>query len=104
MSTPMLTEHARQRCAEMGISTKVAKRICQHPTCVYPSPPHHPGDRIMLTSDRHPQYLVIAANGEPLTVVTVLWKSQEPLIREIANAKAREAVGASAPGFLGDRL
>lgn len=28
--TPRLTDHARKRCAEMGISTKIAKRVIQH--------------------------------------------------------------------------
>lgn len=91
--TPALTAHARQRCAEMGINTKVAKRIVQHHTLVYPAPFGHPPGRVLVSSVQYPEFLVVAAEDLHL-IFTVLWNSQEePLTREEANRRAREACG-----------
>ena len=43
--TPVLCEHARERCAEMGISTKVAKRIVREAAVVRPGMAH--SDRLV---------------------------------------------------------
>lgn len=92
MTTPVLTDHARQRCAEMGISTKVAKRVVQHPSMVYPAPLSHPPDRWMMHGHKHPEFLVIT-NHDRTEIITVLWKSEENLSREEGNRMAREARG-----------
>lgn len=90
MSTPRMSDHARQRCEEMGISTKVVKRIVQHQTCSYPSASHYPGERRLVSSDLYPEYLVVVQAGDPEEVVTVLLKSEENLCRAEANERARK--------------
>jgi hypothetical protein len=97
MAYVRLTEHARQRCREMGISTKVPKRIVDDPARVsYPGAPGHPGDRRMIASKCHPEYLVILQQtpepDEPDIVVTVLYRTEDRIPREEANRRAREAL------------
>lgn len=79
--TPRLTKHARERCAEMGISTKVAKHIYRHADV------RIPGNRdtgcLVARSDAYPDYRVVyceTADG-PL-IVTVDFYSLVPYVRE----------------------
>lgn len=73
-TTPVLTEHARQRCAEMGISTKVAKRIVQYADVVRHSDVGS-GQCSVAVSDRHPEYVVVFdAHEDPAVIVTVLYR------------------------------
>lgn len=71
MSTPRLTEHARARCVEMGISTKVAKRIVQNPTMTYPGPSGT--NSTVVLSSLEPKYFV-AVNPEGW-VITVAFNA-----------------------------
>lgn len=78
MPTPRLTPHARERCVEMGISTKVAKAIVRHADVRYPARPGQPG--IAALSDVYPGYAVVYVErdaGEPPVVVTVLFNAQD---------------------------
>ena len=79
--TPIMTQHARERCAEMGISTKVAKRIWQHRTLVRGMDDQH---RMVVTSTEHPGYALVVdetGGGAPV-VVTVLFAATEQYVRE----------------------
>lgn len=55
--TPRLTDHARQRCREMGIRTKVAKAIVRHADVTYPGPEVH-GDNWVSLWQGQPEYAV----------------------------------------------
>lgn len=70
--TPRMSEHARQRCRDMGISTKVAKRIVQHPAITHCAKE----GRVLVTSDKHPEYAVVYAPSDPPVIVTVLFNTQ----------------------------
>jgi hypothetical protein len=73
MATPVLSEHARQRCAEMGISTKVAKRIVQNPGITRPTA-KYPGC-VVIESSVHPQYAV-AYCPDANKVITVIFNER----------------------------
>lgn len=71
--TPILTPHARARCAEMGISTKVAKAIVRHADIVRPG---YDG-KFMSVSDLHPKYAVVHTNETPPVIVSVVFRTYE---------------------------
>lgn len=75
MITPKMTKHAVQRCAEMGISTKVAKRIVRNPSITHAARE----GRMVATSVDHPDYAVVYAadrETESVWVITVLFNTQ----------------------------
>jgi len=85
--TPTLTHHARERCKEMGISTKVAKRIWQHRTMTR----QVWARRLIVTSTTEPDYAIVVVEpqdwvgGDVPTVpvvVTVLFAVEEEYVRE----------------------
>lgn len=76
MGTPRLTDHARQRCTEMGISTKVAKRIVQHPSLVYGQGPPYPPEHHIVKSDTEPRYAVVWDERTDC-IVTVIFNAQD---------------------------
>lgn len=77
--TPRMSWHARQRCQEMGISTKVAKRIVANAEVRYPGTPSANGDPTQValwTGDE--RYAVVYAEADDGPVVlTVLFKTLE---------------------------
>lgn len=73
-ATPRLSRHARERCAEMGISTKVAKEIVRHPDVDRPGKPG--SDRRVAVSDLHPGYAVVYAPHDPPEVISVVFRTQ----------------------------
>jgi hypothetical protein len=77
--TPVLTEHARERCREMGISTKVAKWIVLHADVRRPGKPG--SDALIATSDEHPGYAVVYAPEQPPLVITVVFRTVENYMR-----------------------
>lgn len=78
MSDPIISDHARERCVQMGISTKVAKRILRNPTLVLPDF-QGDEDRRFVHSCDEPLYAIVTEDlGEPrLHVVTVLYYTPE---------------------------
>lgn len=68
--TVRITEHARRRCVEMGISTKVAKRIARHPSMVLPDFQGN-SDRQFIHSKVEPEYVIIldVTSHEVVTVM-----------------------------------
>ena len=94
--TPVISYHARDRCAEMGISTKVAKKIWR--TRMLTRPAAGPGDRIMVLSPEHPEYAIIVAlqpdppvqDDRPL-VVSIVFNCDEEYVREGANYRVVNA-------------
>ena len=79
MNTPKLSQHARDRCREMGISTRRAKRVVQHQTTTYPSTGHDNGG-LIVQSAGDPEIAVVwdpATN----TILTVVPRVQEDYIR-----------------------
>lgn len=84
--TPVLTRHARERCAEMGVSTRVAKAIVVAPDMTRPAPSQRHPEARMAISDAAPEYAVVykpgaAHNGADL-VLTVLFRTYEQYVRE----------------------
>jgi hypothetical protein len=73
MDTPRLTQHARERCAEMEISTKVAKHIVKHADIVRPGRPGT--NRMVSVSDLHPEYIVVHTTDEPPVIITVSFRN-----------------------------
>lgn len=74
--TPRLTDHARERAAEMGFSTKVAKKIVREPDLDYSSY----SDRRVASRNDHPEIRVVYRPGEgdePPLIVTILWNTTE---------------------------
>lgn len=74
--TPLLTNHARKRCAQYGIPTKVIKRIVRDPDMTRPanSPNRPPGARI-ARCDEHPEYTVVYnMDGDQPVVITILFE------------------------------
>lgn len=80
-----MSQHARDRCAEMGINTKVAKRIIQHADVTHcTSSRGRDKDRYVATSDLYPDYAVpyfIAADGVPVAC-TVLFRTAVEYARD----------------------
>lgn len=83
--TPRLSHHARARCAEMGISTKVAKRIIQRADVTHcTSSRGRDKPRAVATSDAYPGYAVAYftdTDGTPV-ILTVLFRTTEPYRRD----------------------
>jgi hypothetical protein len=82
--TPVLTQHARERCAEMGIRTRVAKRIWQHWSMIRPL---RGQNKLVVTSDDEPDYAIIVDDnadneGERPVVVTVIFNHPETYVRD----------------------
>lgn len=76
MSTPVLTRHAQQRCVEMEISTKVAKRIVQRGEVAYPGTPSSQGPTMVVLWSEDRDYAVVT-NVERTLVLTVLFRTME---------------------------
>ena len=80
--TPVLTSHARERCAEMGITTELVKRIIQSADVAYPGRPSAQGPTTIVLSKDYPEYCAVVAGdrlvsaGEAV-VVTVLFNTTE---------------------------
>jgi len=97
--TPVMSHHTRERCAEMGISTKVAKRIWR--TRMLTRPAAGPGERIMVLSPEHPEYAVIIAlhpdppvqDDRPL-VVSIVFNCDEEYVRDGATFRLAGEVAA----------
>ena len=82
--TPTISDHARQRCAEMGLSTKVAKRAWRHQSMTRPDPQGNP-NRVFVSSNAEPKVaLIVDTSGHIPQVVTVLWYSYTPFVRSKA--------------------
>lgn len=73
----VLTRHARERCAEMGISTKVAKEIVRHPDHTYPGRPGT--ETLVVRSDHQPDYFIVVPDSFPqdeeVVVITVCFNT-----------------------------
>lgn len=79
-ATPVLTQHARERCAEMGIRTRVAKQIWRTRTLTWPL---RDQDRTVVVSDEEPRYaLIVDEHCEPPVVITVVFNEQETYVRD----------------------
>jgi len=85
--TPVLSHHARERCKEMGISTKVAKRIWQHRTMTR----HVMARRLLVTSTLEPDYAIVVVEPQEWVggdapavpmVITVVFATDKDYIRE----------------------
>jgi hypothetical protein len=80
-ATPSLSGHARRRCVEMAISTKVPKRIVQDP-CRVSYPGGRGSDRLIIFSPSEPRFaVVVSANESRWTIVTVLFRTEHRYIR-----------------------
>lgn len=78
--TPVMTRHARDRCAEMGISTKVAKLIHRTRDATYPGSVTKTGEQSYIAmSDHEPDYVIayLPKDHGPDVILTVLFKTTE---------------------------
>lgn len=83
MKTPRLLPHARERCAEMGISTKVAKAIVKAPAMTYCGKPGT--DSRVAVSDDIPEYAVVfypETEALPPIIVTVVFRTPDDYVRD----------------------
>lgn len=71
--TPKLTDHARQRCIEMGLTTRRVKRVVQEPDLAYDS---H-GRRMMCRFDEPTFRVVVDADGLVITVLPWTYETYE---------------------------
>lgn len=70
--TPRLSDHARARCAEMGVPTKQVKRALRDGVGLeYRGSPRYPGGRRVVVVG------ALAIVVEDDVVVTVLWHGEE---------------------------
>lgn len=80
MSTPKLTNHARERCVEMHISTKRAKRVVRNADV------RRPAERgaVLATWQGDPAIAVIyVEDQEPVPLITsVVWRTREQYERK----------------------
>ena len=67
--TPRLSEHARQRCREMGLRTKAVKAVVAHPEIDSPAPE---GGRLLVGG-----VLAVIYDPDANEVITVLWAQGE---------------------------
>lgn len=75
---PKMTHHAKVRCAEMGISTKVAKRMVKNPSVTHTTQKGG-GNRVICTSTEYPLYAVVYSNPDDdgiVWIITVLFNTQ----------------------------
>jgi hypothetical protein len=88
--TPVMSRHARERCAEMEISTKVAKRIWRF-WSVKRGMHDQPG-RLMVTSAEEPAYVVVVdTRPEVPIIVTVLFNEKDVYVRDGADYRLAKA-------------
>lgn len=79
--TPRLSQHARQRCKEMGISTRLVKRIVQNADVSFPATPSSDGRPTqMLTWSKEERYRVVLSDDN--VVLTVLFRCTETYVRK----------------------
>lgn len=71
LETPRMTRHALQRCMELGITSKRAKRIVQNRTTMYPSQRSHTNNGMIVHSASDTEYGVVW-DPETNTILTVL--------------------------------
>lgn len=69
-ATPIMTRHARDRCLEMGISTKVAKTIIRKASVVRLCL-----DGAIAVSDEYPDYAVIYDPADIPVVISVVFRT-----------------------------
>jgi len=76
-ATPKMSPHARERCEQMKISTKVAKAIVRHPSVIRDAvsdqdclPKHR---RVIVSSVLYSDYQVVYCEGEGL-IITIRYR------------------------------
>ncbi len=89
-NTPKMTVHARVRCAELGISTKRAKRIVQHRSGTYPSSNGHSNNGVVVFSASDSEIAVVW-DEERNEILTVLPRVQETYVRTSNGFEVRSA-------------
>lgn len=85
--TPRMTAHARERCEQMGIGTKTAKRVWQTRTLTR-GMSGQKSDRVLATSTDYPELAVVVDTagwyddgGSPV-IITVLYNVGEEYERD----------------------
>lgn len=71
--TPKMSNHALERCKEMGVQAKRAKRIVRFPDQTWESD----GGYIAIRSDEPEIAVVYAIEGSVKVIVTVVWRTQD---------------------------
>lgn len=94
-ATPRLSAHARERCEQMGISTKRAKRVVQDPVMTLPGGLGHPEFYQRVIGEDYEIMVVINPTVEPVEIVTVLWRTYDDYDRR----NDGQGFPGRAPGF-----
>ena len=88
---PVLTTHARARCAEMGLSTRIAKAIVRDREVTYAGDRRHQNNAMIALCSAHPDYAVVFdPTGEVEVIVTVLFRTENDYDRAGATFTVRE--------------
>jgi Domain of unknown function (DUF4258) len=79
LATARLSDHARDRCAEMGVGTKRVKHLLRRPDIIRTTYK----DRYFAVSDADPEIAVVYAKAPDgtCTVVTVLYRQYNEYTR-----------------------
>lgn len=89
MKTPKISDHAAQRCRQMGISTKVPKYIVRHSSVVRPARTWT--GRIMATCEKYPEFAVVYVEKDTgPVVVTIVWRLTEDYERSTDAASSAD--------------
>lgn len=88
--TPRLSVHARERCVELGISTKRAKRVVQNRTGTYPSAVGHDNNGVVVISASDSEIAVVW-DPDDNAILTVLPRVQEKYVRTSNGFEVRSA-------------
>lgn len=88
MSDVRMTPHARERCEQMGVSTKVAKRIWRERSMTRPEFQRHENRVFVHSSTYRPDLVLIVEDpdSDDPRVITVMYHSYERVERPEASS------------------
>lgn len=88
---PRVSHHAQQRCAEMGLSTKVAKRIWRRRDITSPGRAFRDSNQgVVVFSDAEPDYaIVVDPSSDRPVIMTVLFRTEMDYARDGATYRSR---------------
>ena len=87
MITPRMSSHARERCKEMGIPTKRAKRIVQQPSAAYRGGDEQGRSVILISVD--PDFAVVYSKNHNV-IITVLYRDEAMYLQKGSPIKVKE--------------
>jgi len=87
--TPRMTQHARDRCREMGVKAKRAKAVVRKAEINRPTMDSDGRKgRVQASWSGDPEICVIYEPAEPPIIVTVIWNTGKKTTRELYMASS----------------